>query len=285
MTKLEASERSDLIYIVSMAMEEHLYLLSTLLALTFPSATCQSVCPTAPWPPDCPGVNNSLRKTSGSSLVIGGVFSVSSWRVRKDKQDCSLCHKTPENEATTIRFAVEQAEALILATELLNNMTGLGDDFFGYDITDSCGNHLSKQDKTCISKLSPLRNTLATVLGPYYADISVSLDDPEVISIYSRLTSKSQDGRGIFSVLDVPFLNSANSPTGSVSTQVVMFQQTCELQALAAVDFIVYQRWEHITVIGSGDTCGAAALRTFKQELERKGVACNFEVSGSFRIW
>jgi hypothetical protein len=218
--------------------------------------------------------------------VIGGVFSLSTWRVQVQgntfaDQYCSPCLDPGqstgpgESRASTVsRFAVEQAEALILAVEILSSMTDLGDESFGFDITDSCGNHLPGSN-SCLSKLSPLDKTLATIVGPYYSHISLSLDEPEVLSIYSRLAENKQ---GIFSLLDVPFPNSLNTPRSSAHAQVVMFQQTCELQAMAAVDFVVHERWERLAVIGSGDPCGVVSLRKFKQELNKKGVACNFEV-------
>lgn len=245
-------------------------------------------CPQAPsgWPPDCPSPVNALRNINESSYVIGGVFSLSTWRVQVQgntlaDQYCSPCLDPGqstgpgESRASTVsRFAVEQAEALILAVEILSSMTDLGDESFGFDITDSCGNHLPGSN-SCLSKLSPLDKTLATIVGPYYSHISLSLDEPEVLSIYSRLAENKQ---GIFSLLDVPFPNSLNTPRSSAHAQVVMFQQTCELQAMAAVDFVVHERWERLAVIGSGDPCGVVSLRKFKQELNKKGGACNFEV-------
>ena len=265
----------------------------TFLVPVFALATCQSVCPAPPWPRDCPGVKNGLRKTDETSLVIGGVFSISPWRVdsrNQNQQECSLCRRTREGAATAtataIRFGVEQAEALILAIQLLGNLTGFRDQLLGYDITDSCGNHKSEQ-KSCISQLSPVANTLATVVGPYYADISVSLIESEVVAIYSRLTPKPGSNQGVFSLRDVPFLDSPAAQQFIVSsggidlTQVVMLQQTCELQARAAVEFAVHERWKDITVVGSGDACGAAALRLFKEQLESNKVssACGFKVT------
>ena len=41
----------------------------------------------------------------------------------------------------------------------------------------------------------------------------------------------------------------------SGKSQIVMFHQTCELQTLAAVDFLLQERWWNVTVLGSGDAC------------------------------
>ena len=280
-----------------MGQTRHLPLFSVLLLVTLIPPTL-TTCPADP--PNCPGIRNGIQQSANSTHIIAGVFSVSAWRVKASdtrNQDCSLCADSrltdgsgsapvrgpaasrPAGSSTvsrTLRFAVEQSEALILATQQLNDATF---SHFGYDITDSCGNHFGTD---CIQTLDPMSTTLATIVGPYYADASVSLDNSEVLSIFSRLgATNSSTGRLIFSLLDVPFsYTQAMRPfaTGKGSAQVIMLQPSCELQALAAVDFVARVEWLDVTVIGSGDACGTAALRVFKEELDRKGIACHFEV-------
>jgi hypothetical protein len=55
-----------------------------------------------------------------------------------------------------------------------------------------------------------------------------------------------------------------------------MFQQTCELQASAALEFAIRLGWKDVTVVGSGDACGAAALRLFKERWDT--VPCGFKL-------
>ena len=204
--------------------------------------------------------------------MIGGVFSISSWR----SKSCSLCSDDPIVQ----RASVELAEALILATEILNNATEEEDVAFGYSIDDSCGNHRTAE---CIQSLTPTRSTLATVVGPYYAEQSISLNETEQSILYKHLNGfPPHDDKGIFSLLDVPFSYSTDVQNFVATldmSQIVMFHQTCELQALAAVDFILQERWWNVTVLGSGDACGTASLRLFKQELMRRNIFCHFQVS------
>ena len=115
--------------------------------------------------------------------MIGGVFSISSWR----SKSCSLCSDDP----IVHRASVELAEALVLATEILNNATEEEDVAFGYSIDDaSCGNHRTAE---CIQSLTPTRSTLATFVGPYYAN------ETEQSILYKHLNGfPLHDDKGIF---------------------------------------------------------------------------------------
>ena len=277
-----------------MARRVVLLICTLMLLLEFSSThAADADCPAQP--PNCPGVSNGIRMSANSTHTLAGVFPVSLWQVVRN--ECSLCADAPRSNSTgatdstttsssTQLFAVEQSEALIVATELVNSMTHLdGSVNFGYDIRDSCGNHMGSD---CINTLDPLANTLATVVGPYYAGMTASLDDDEVLSIFSRLDAKNgSTDRLIFSLLDVPFSYARTMgrfASGNGSAQVIMLEPSCELQALAAVDFIARKRWLDVTVFGNGDACGRASLRAFKEELDRKGIACHFEVIINFII-
>ena len=45
--------------------------------------------------------------------------------------------------------------------------------------------------------------------------------------------------------------------------QVVMLQQTCEIQATAAVDLLVEKGWYSVTMVASDDYCGLRKIAAF----------------------
>ena len=61
---------------------------------------------------------------------------------------------------------------------------------------DSCGNHRTAE---CIQSLTPTRSTLATFVGPYYAERSIPLNETEQGILYKYLNGfPSHDDKGIF---------------------------------------------------------------------------------------
>lgn len=157
----------------------------------------------------------------------------------------------------------------------------------GYDITDTCGNH--EDDSQCVTRQAGIPNlafgygALSTIIGPYYSDVSASLTNNEMLDLFTGLAGSGQrDDKGVISLLDEPFPY-ASQFADIDPLQVVMFQQSCELQAAAAVDFVIQERWVEVTVVGSGDNCGGLSLQLFHDALKAKRLDCHFKVISS--IW
>ena len=215
---------------------------------------------------------------------IGGLFSV-----HQDKRDrtnnkyrCSLSHFD--------RFGVEQAEALIFAAEILRttlNRTTIS----GHSIYDSCGlvppTEVVPSESRCVEDQARALNSpdtaaecaLATVVGPFYrGDGSDSFayiyDDPNgPLNVYENLLIG--ENRGVLSLVDEPFVPQLQLPI--IRNQIVYMQPSCELQASAAVEFLLAARWQRVAVVVSGDACGEANREAFKEEIRSRRLECDID--------
>eukprot|EP00118_Oscarella_pearsei_P013694 m.111455 g.111455 ORF g.111455 m.111455 type:complete len:163 (+) comp37427_c0_seq1:299-787(+) len=109
---------------------------------------------------------------------------------------CSV--KDPEVAESFHRFGVEQAEALFLATNIVNNngmldnVTGVGTVKLGNSVYDTCGDLIS--DSFCAEKqamalsrpTNPEERVLASIIGPYYIETFIMYN----LTKYRRCTRK-----------------------------------------------------------------------------------------------
>ena len=228
------------------------------------------------WPRNCPDLDNGVRKNAPSTSEIGGLFSVSRWIATE--QLCTIC--SPGEPPVANRFAVEQVEAMIYASELVSRMVSLG-----YQIVDTCGNHADGSE--CPSRQAGQLNgagtggPFATIIGPYYSGNSASLTNAEMRDLFEAAGGQlPRSGKGVLSLIDEPYPDPstfADDPGLSLG-QVFMLQQSCDLQAAAVVDFIIQERWVDLTVVGSGDDCGGLSLQLVHETLKDRELDCHFKV-------
>ena len=239
---------------------------------------------------ECPGKNSRVYSVGDNAVRIGGMFSISQWNIIQKRLmgttgECSACH----NGSRQLQlFAIEQAEALIRAVELINESDLLGNTNLIYDIWDTCGGQMTS---ACIKRqaheLHYTYEVLATILGPYYSDISFSMKEEELVKLYSTLgqgirgTNAVIIKKGVWSLLDYPYrytLDLDEEVNSYLETQVIMLQQTCEIQAAAAVDFLVEEGWYDVTMVASNDYCGIWAIAKFYEGVNRSLSHCHFDI-------
>ena len=242
---------------------------------------------------DCPNPLQTgiVSSPSQSKINIGGLFSNSRFDYTKDTATpfCSRCNTPPASIPITHRFAVEQAEALLHAIELISKYDNQGDlGHLGYRIMDTCG--YDDIAKDCLAgqvgeyrRIDKLIVVLATIVGPFYELFSQSMSKSEFVSLSQDLIAPTlQSSGGVLSLLDLPFWYTTEVVEGiddtSKGMQFLMLQQTCQLQALAAVDFLAQEGWGNVTVVASGDSCGAESLLEVYNHIERRKLGCHFNV-------
>ena len=241
-------------------------------------------------PPNCPDSLTRASITSNTNLVlVAGSFSLSRWdtNVATAGPFCTLCDN---NDSVPHRFAVEQAEALLSAVDLMNSVTDDSEQVgpLGYRIFDTCGN--SDVASRCVkAQLNRYRReklltvALATIVGPYYQKHSpASMSDDELVDLsHALIDADPPSSTGLLSLMDIPFPYSQDVEDVHVSgigERFVMLQQTCELQASAAVDFLAHEGWENVVIVASGDFCGGASLMQFRDHIDSKN-------DRHFKVW
>ena len=243
---------------------------------------CGGQSSTRSWPPSCPS-DKAPSCDIYSGLMIEGFFSLSQWLDDDPINHCSTC----QGKNLISRFAVEQAEALVqTVTNYVNRATlaSIANTSVGYKLTDTCGNHRTDRCMSAqaglVQKTTP---TMATIVGPYYADHSGSPNDREISKMFTTLAGiLPSNDKGIISLLDVPFLYTSamkNLVATVDNSHIVSFQQSCDLQAVAAVDLVAYLGLVNVSVVASGDLCGEYSLRTFARHVKEKKLECRFNVS------
>ena len=223
--------------------------------------------------------------TSESTVTkvgIGGMFSISQWDNDGERR-CSACHAGARRLQL---FAVEQTEAMIESIERINESGMLGNATrLVYEVWDTCGDD---RDSHCIYAQATetfSSELLATVVGPYYSDTSYSMNNDALKALYNnlglsqRITNIRIRDRGVWSLLDYPYMYSQDINIGDLRDQLVMLQQTCELQAQAAVDFLEREGWYDVTVIVSNDYCGGRSMVKFDQAVKQSRSYCRFDVN------
>lgn len=247
---------------------------------------------------NCPDpLQTAMVKSSSANTAIGGLFSNS--RLDEDHDVimtfCTRCQAASVLYNTSVqqhRFAVEQAEALLYAVEVIEKELGYPVD---YSIMDTCG--FNQQEETAAGCLeSQVRRLiqsgeffaplLATIVGPYYSKglLLQSLLKEDFGRLLQVLAANSpgpsSTSTGMLSLLDLPFWDYQNEATA----RFVMLQQACELQALAAVDFMAQEGWGTVTVVASGDACGGKSLLEVHSHIQRKRMECHFNVCHGYRV-
>jgi hypothetical protein len=187
---------------------------------------------------------------------------------------------------------VEQAEALLHAIDLINarsQLYGRQEHLtIGYGIMDTCGN--AEASECFKEQIQEYRNTvinykaLATIVGPYY-DENIDIGDRSMTKKeFAALSTQLTDvySGGMLSLLDLPFWYSEElqdlDNVGKTS-QMIMLQQTCQLQAWAAVDFLAQQGWANVSIVASRDSCGKESLSEIHNHIQRKKLGCHFNNS------
>jgi hypothetical protein len=187
---------------------------------------------------------------------------------------------------------VEQAEALLHAIDLINarsQLYGRQEHLtIGYGIMDTCGN--AEASECFEEQMREYRDSiinykaLATIVGPYY-DENIDIGDRSMTEDeFSDLSTELTDvySGGMLSLLDLPFWYSEKlqelDNVGKTS-QMIMLQQTCQLQAWAVVDFLAQQGWGNVTIVASRDSCGEKSLSEIPIHIQRKKLGCHFNNS------
>ena len=232
--------------------------------------------------------------TTANTTVVGGFFSVSMWdRISEetDSEVCTLCDASSA-QFPPHRFAVEQAEALLYATDLINAMDR--NRMLSYRLYDTCGNdetrdNCARSQMTWLAR-EKLPRVLASIVCPFYQIHSVSMPESEFVELANNVVNEEEDHStdlliqtGFLSLLDSPFLHSSTVKFDvflPYQNQFLMLQQTCELQALVAVDFLAQEGWGDVTLVTSGDYCGGESTLLFKQQIDDKDLDCHFNVGG-----
>ena len=239
---------------------------------------------------ECPGKNSRVYSVGDNAVRIGGMFSISQWNIIQKRfmgttGECSACH----NGSRQLQlFAIEQAEALIRAVELINESDLLGNTNLIYDIWDTCGGQMTS---ACIERqaheLHYTYEVLATIVGPYYSDMSFSMKEEELVKLYSTLgqgiigTDAVIKRKGVWSLLDYPYRHTPyldDEVYSYLETQVIMLQQTCEIQAAAAVNFLEEEGWYDVTMVASNDYCGIWAIAKFYEGVKQSPFHCHFDI-------
>eukprot|EP00118_Oscarella_pearsei_P015971 m.148693 g.148693 ORF g.148693 m.148693 type:complete len:746 (+) comp38504_c0_seq1:98-2335(+) len=225
---------------------------------------------------ECDYGRTSSPADANPKHFVGGMFSAHQINlVKKDAAtQCSL-----GNPELFHRFGVEQMEALIFATELVNMGTDNGtSDFLGYSIYDTCGDlpplarECAEQQAKALASPDNLKDAaVATVVGPFYREQTIKVSEDKLKDIYESPV------RGVLSLVDEP-IDLLSGETVSSLKNVVYMQPNCKLQARAAVDFVVAVGWHRVSVVASDDGCGLANLEEFDEAIKRKQVECSIMV-------
>ena len=248
---------------------------------------------------NCPDpLQTAIVSSSSDGLSIGGLFSNSRYKIDAEttRPFCTRCQGA-SNNSLQHRFAVEQAEALLYAIDVIESELGYP---VGHSIMDTCGFSEELEGVTAdfcyreqVRRYRNLQSVLATIVGPYYAyqkhPSSDSMSESEFVDLTRILAAQiaavqsdsPPDSRGMLSLLDLPFLSSDTVesllPEG-FTERFAMLQQTCELQALVAVDFLAQEGWGNVTVVASSDSCGGKSLLEVHNHIQRKKMGCHFNV-------
>ena len=230
---------------------------------------------------NCPNpLQTAIVSSSSDGLNIGGLFSDSG--LTYDVFDavtpiCTRCQGA-SNNSLQHRFAVEQAEALLYAIDVIERELRYP---VGHRIMDTCGlsDCLADQVREYHEDPKLLQSVLATVVGPYYQKDRDSMSEYDSILALTDIlaispTLSAQFSTGILSLLDLPFSNSDTD----ISDLFVMIQQTCELQASVAVDFLAQEGWGNVAIVASSDSCGGKSLLEVHNHIQRKEMGCHFNV-------
>ena len=217
-------------------------------------------------------VSNAPTTSVQNCSYICGLFSA-----RRDRQ-------IPTNAAAYFcsrdfhRFGVEQAEALIFAYELLKVSTANS----GYSIYDSCGlmppiklsnRCVEDQARALISPDMIDECAILTIVGPFYRGgedeiiNSAVYDSDQLLGLYESLHGF---GSGVFSLADEPTNWIPKEEYVSMVRQIIFMQASCDLQARAAVDVLLFATWERVLVVVSSDECGKANKRAFEREINTR---------------
>ena len=159
-------------------------------------------------------------------------------------------------------------------------VSGLSD-ISGYSSYDSCGlmPAINSSDRCVEDQARALVSpdvidecALVTIVGPFYNEIINSLvygndgSPSQLLGLYKTLSETT--GSGVFSLVDEPIDWIPNDEYGSMaSRQIVFMQASCDLQARAAVDVLLFASWEQVLVVVGSDECGKANKRAFEREI------------------
>ncbi|XP_065842857.1 uncharacterized protein [Oscarella lobularis] len=113
---------------------------------------------------------------------------------------------------------------------------------------------------------------LVTIVGPFYRGgddetiNSVVYGNDQLLGLYKKLAGRL--GNGVFSLVDEPIDSQYEHEL--IYNKIVFMQASCDLQATAAVDVLLFASWERVIVVVSSDECGKANKRAFEREIDTR---------------
>ena len=208
------------------------------------------------------------------SIMIEGVFSVRrpAEMVVQSGAAFPVCVVgNTTNVDSFYRFGVEQVQAFLFAIHLAN-LKATGSMTYGHRIYDWCG-LFSGLSNDCRMPTSD-----AVVVAPLWGDFGKQEEAGSVESLYKRLSGDgaAQVGVVLSGLENEPVSRGATLPT------VVYLQQSCASQGQAAVEFLLRAGWTSVSVIGSEDFCGVAAVERFVEQVSEVETDSKLNVSYYF---
>lgn len=236
-------------------------------------------------PNNCPRDYAMSQNTDNSTNVVftvGGLFPIHQQVIHplSGRTQCTAMNNKLKPQFH--RFAVEQAEALILAIDMINsNPKVLPNVTLQYAMWDTCGILHSQCAEDQARALVENDDVIGTIVGPYFYDGSERYDENDIDDLYEQVVSvqsTSVSGRALISFIDVPF-NYAEEDNVyyELKGRLAYLQQSCILQARAAVDFLDQVGWQEVSVIASDDNCGTASLQEFASYINKQGLGCRLD--------
>ena len=236
-------------------------------------------------PENCPrdsAMSQHLDNATKIVFTIGGLFPIHQQHINSfsGKTQCTATSSLLKPQFH--RSAVEQAEALILATDMINsNPEILPNVTLQYAMWDTCGILHSQCAEDQARALVENNDVIGTIVGPYFYDGSERYDEKDIADLYEQVVSvhpASPSGRALISFIDVPFTYDEDiNLYNDLKARVAYLQQSCILQARAAVDFLDHVGWQEVSVVASDDNCGTASLQEFASYIEKQGFGCRVD--------
>lgn len=235
-------------------------------------------------PDNCPRLTTAsqrLPNATGRVFTVGGLFSIHQQDINPitGKTECTAT--SPSLKPRFHRNAVEQAEALILAVETINsNPEILPNVTLQYAMWDTCGLLHSQCADDQARALVENSDVIGTVLGPYFYEGSETHTEYDVVGLYKQVVShdeSSSNRRAAIPFIDIPYVYRDSGFYLDMKENLVYLQQSCILQARAAVDFLDRVGWQEVSVVVSDDNCGSGALQEFHTYMNSQGLECSLD--------
>ena len=237
-------------------------------------------------PDHCPSsttASQSGMNNDDKVFTVGGLFSIHQQDVNQLTGQTECTATNPLLKPRFHRFAVEQAEALILAVDMINSRSDiLTNATLHYAMWDTCGFSESHCVENQAQALVENNDVIGTILGPFYYEGPEPYSEHDIVDVYEHIVMHnpgSSTGRAAFPFVDIPFIYEGIHAHDNINDMLVYQQESCVLQAQAAVDILNHVGWQQVLLVTSGDNCGRRSRQEFANYVINQSSTCQPNVT------